>query len=55
VVEPSDVELARGLLDALARGLDDVARTLANVLAERQRARRPANVLTFDPAGKRGR
>src|SRR5580704_989460 len=34
--EPTDAELERGILDALARGLDGVARALSERLAERR-------------------
>jgi hypothetical protein len=46
---PTDAELERGILDAVKLGLLDVARTLSAQLDERRRARRPANVLPFDP------
>jgi hypothetical protein len=37
--EPTDAELERGILDALAKGLDGVAKALALRLDERRRAR----------------
>jgi hypothetical protein len=37
--EPSDAEFERGILDALAKGLDGVAKSLAGRLDERRRAR----------------
>ena len=44
---PTDAALEHGVLDALARGLDGVSRTLAALLDERRRVRLPANVLPF--------
>src|SRR5580698_6990385 len=38
-IEPSDAEIERGILDALAKGLDGVAQTLSVQLRERQGAR----------------
>jgi hypothetical protein len=45
--------MERGILDALAKGLDDVAQSLATSLAERRRARTPTNVV--DLSGRRRR
>jgi hypothetical protein len=49
---PTDAELERGILDALAMRLTGVAKTLAAQLAERQR-RRAGNVIDLDE--RRGR
>jgi hypothetical protein len=48
--EPSDADIERGILDALARGLDGVAKSLAGQLDERRRARVPANVESIEEA-----
>jgi hypothetical protein len=40
--EPTDAELERGVLDALSKGLDGVAKTLSEQLSTRQRARVPS-------------
>ena len=45
--EPSDAELTGGILDALRAGMHDLARTLGETLADRQRARLPANVVAI--------
>ena len=37
--EPTDAELERGILDALAKGLDGVAKALSAQLDERRRSR----------------
>ena len=39
VLEVTDAELERGILDSLAKGLDAVAKALAGRLEERRRAR----------------
>jgi len=53
VSEPSDADIERGILDALARGLDGVAKSLAGQLDERRRARVPANVESIEQARAR--
>jgi hypothetical protein len=53
--ETTDAELERGVLDALAKGLDGVAKTLAEQLRARQAARAPANVVALDQSKRRGR
>jgi hypothetical protein len=45
VSEPTDAELERGILDALAKGLDGVAKALSARLNDRQRARAKASGL----------
>jgi len=52
--EPTDSELERGILNAVNRGLDGVARTLAAQLDARQRAR-GGNVISLDPNRPRRR
>jgi hypothetical protein len=55
IPEPSDAELERAIVEAVMRGLDGVAKTLAAALDERRRARIPDNVVDFrarrDPLG----
>jgi hypothetical protein len=46
------VDLERGILDALSKGLDGVAKSLSARLDERRRAR-PANVIDLNE--RRGR
>jgi hypothetical protein len=53
--EPSDDDLERGILDALARGLDGVAKSLSSRLDERRQARLPANVHPIERARSRGK
>jgi hypothetical protein len=52
---PSDADLERGILDALARGLDDTAKVLTAQLKARQQARLPANVVPIVTAKARRR
>jgi hypothetical protein len=51
---PSDADLERGILDALARGLDDTAKVLTSQLKARQQARLPAKVVPIVTAKTRG-
>jgi hypothetical protein len=51
--EPTDVDLERGILEALARGLDGVARSLSERLVER-RAAHAGNVVPIDAKRRRG-
>jgi hypothetical protein len=48
--EPTDGELERGILDALRLGLTRTAETLTAQLADRRRARLPANVERLEEA-----
>jgi hypothetical protein len=50
--DPSDAELERGILDALAKGLDGVANSLAGRLDERRRAR-AGNVVDLNERRRR--
>jgi hypothetical protein len=45
IPEPSDAELERAIVEAVMRGLDGVAKTLAAALDERRRRRIPDNVV----------
>jgi hypothetical protein len=50
---PSDAAIEAGILDALARGLDDVARALATRLTDRRSARTGNVVVALDAAKRR--
>jgi hypothetical protein len=45
--EATDAQIASAIVDALARGLVDVAQALAIELRDRQRARAPSNIVSI--------
>jgi hypothetical protein len=55
VSEPTDAELERGVLDALAKGLDGVAKSLSAQLDARRRARVPNLLDLAEERERRGR
>jgi hypothetical protein len=52
--EPTDVELERGILEAVRLGLVDVARTLAAQLEERRKAHRGGRVVDISTRRRLG-
>ena len=53
-VAPTDAEVERGILNALSRGLDGVAKTLATLLDDRRREKTADVISLYEERARRG-